>query len=78
MRYYYILKNPAMISWQHFGPYLQNQNFARYGIGGQIATISVSILDYFQENPILGAILSIFCQNFGKNEFSGKKGFVSF
>ena len=34
---------------QHFGPYTENQNFARYGIGGEIPiTILVFILDYFQ------------------------------
>ena len=37
-----------LIGWYHFGP---AQNFARYGIGGEIsATILVSILDYFQKN----------------------------
>ena len=36
---------------QHFGPYTENQNFARYGIGGEIPiTILVFILDYFQVN----------------------------
>ena len=35
----YILKNPAMIGWQHFAPYFQKRNFAIYGIGCEIATI---------------------------------------
>ena len=36
---------------QHFGPELENQNFARYVIGGEISTtILVLILDYFWEN----------------------------
>ena len=39
-----------LIGWQHSGPSLENQNFARYGIGGEISVlISVFILDYFQE-----------------------------
>ena len=39
-----------LIGWQHFGPWLKNQNFARYGIGSEISTtILISILDYFQE-----------------------------
>ena len=46
-----------LIGWYHFGP---AQNFARYGIGGEIsATILVSILDYFQKNQWL---------NFSKNK----------
>ena len=40
--------------WQHFGLQLENQNFARYGITGEISiTISVLILDYLQEKLIL-------------------------
>ena len=38
-----------LIGSQRFGPYLENQNFAIHGIGGEITTILVSILDYFQE-----------------------------
>ena len=30
-----------------------NQNFARYGIGGEISTISVFTLDYFQKKLML-------------------------
>ena len=39
-----------LIGWQHFDPELENQNFARYGIGEETSTtILVSILDYSQE-----------------------------
>ena len=63
-----------------------NQNFARYGIGGEISTtILVFILDYFQEKLMtkffkkskqsnLGVISGPFCPNLGKNEFPWKKG----
>ena len=27
-----------LIGWQHFGPWLENQNFGTYGIGGKIST----------------------------------------
>ena len=72
-----------LIGGQHFG--LKNQNFARYGIGGEMSVaILVFILDYFEEilmknfqknlkNLILGAILDLFCSNFDKNEFSWEK-----
>ena len=79
-----------LIGWQHFGLYLKNQNFARYGIGGEISTaILLSILDYFQEKlmikffkksekPYFGTILGTFCQHFGKNDFSWKKWLCQF
>ena len=39
-----------LIGWQHFGPQLENQNFARYEIGGEISTtLLVSTLNYFYE-----------------------------
>ena len=39
-----------MIGKLHFGTQLENQNFARYEIGGEIlVTMLVFILDYFQE-----------------------------
>ena len=71
-----------MIGWQHFGPLLENQNFTRYGIGGQISrTALVSILDYFQdkkfsknpENHTLGAILGSFLPKFGQKWISLEK-----
>ena len=43
-------KSYNLIGWQHFGPYFKNQNFARYGIGGDISIkILVFILDHFKE-----------------------------
>ena len=42
-----------LIGWQHSGPQLENQNFARYGIGGEVSvTILVFILDYSQKKLI--------------------------
>ena len=39
-----------LIGWQHFDPLLEKQNFARYGIGGDISTTKLfSILDWLQE-----------------------------
>ena len=46
----YFEESRNLIGSQHFGSYLENQNFARYGTGCEISTaILVSILDYFQE-----------------------------
>ena len=46
-------KSCNLISWQTFGPELENQNSARHGIGGETSkTMLVSILDYFQEKLI--------------------------
>ena len=79
-----------LIGWQHFDPELENQNFARYGIGEETSTtILLSILDYSQEklmtnfpknpkNAISGAILGTFDPNLGKNEFFWKKGLSDF
>ena len=81
----HLKKSCNLIGRQHFGPLIENQNFARYGIGSEISTtILVSILDYFQEKIMtkffkksyFGAILSPFCTNLGN--FPGKKGSVSF
>ena len=59
------------------------------GFGGEIKTILVSILDYFQEKlmknffkkstkTFFWAILGPFCPTLGKNEFSWKKGLCKF
>ena len=38
------------IGWQHLGPWLEIQSFARYGVGVEISIkILVFTLDYFQE-----------------------------
>ena len=43
-------KSCNLIDQQHLDPSLENQNFARYGIHGEISiTIIVFDLDYFQE-----------------------------
>ena len=64
----------------YFGPKLENHNFARYGIGGEISiTIIAFALDYFQEKlmtklfkkskkPCSGGHLGHFCSNSSKNE----------
>ena len=74
-----------LIGQQHFGPYLENQKFARYGICGEISiTILVFISDYFQEKltskffeklkkHYFGSIMGHFFLDLGKNEFSWKK-----
>ena len=79
-----------MIGQQHFGPWVENQNFARSGIGGEVSiTVLVFSLDYFRKKLIpkifkkskksyLGAILGPFFLNFGKNEFPLKKGLCQF
>ena len=72
-----------LLGWQHFGPKLETQNFARC-IGEISITILVFILDYFQEKPTwqnfsenpksyFGSILGIFCPNLGTNTFFWKK-----
>ena len=38
-----------MIGKQQFGQLFKKQNFARHEIGGEILTILVFILDYFQQ-----------------------------
>ena len=46
----YFKESCNMIGHKHFGRYLKNQNFSRYGIGGEISiTILVFNLDYFQK-----------------------------
>ena len=84
-------KEPCnLIGWQHFGLKLENQNFARYGIGGEISrTILVFIIYHFQEKLMTnffkrskktycGVILGPFCPNLQKNEFSWKIGLSVF
>ena len=42
-----------LISQKYFSQHIENQNFARYGVCGEISvTISFFILDYFQEKLI--------------------------
>ena len=81
-------KEPCnLISWKHFGPELENQNFPRYGIGGKISTtVLFSILDYLQEKLIKiffkkskkNIIFGPFGQIWTKMDFPGKRGSVSF
>ena len=44
-------KEPCgFIGWQHFGPKIETQSFARYGVGVEISTkVLAFTLDYFQE-----------------------------
>ena len=68
-----------LIGQKHFGPKLQNQNFARYKIGGKISiAVLVFTSDHFQEKlitkffkkskiPYCGAIFDPFCPNLDKN-----------
>ena len=77
-----------LIGQQYFGPQLENHNFARYGIAGEISiTISVFILDYYQEKlttklfkkpqkPYFGTVLDPFCPIWAKMNFPGKNGSV--
>ena len=78
-----------MIGWQHFGPYLETQNYARY-VDEISVTILVFIIDYFQEkvtpqnfsknpkNTILGPFWVLFPKLAPKMNFPGKKGSVRF
>ena len=78
-----------LIEQQYFGSLLENQNFARYGIGAEISvTILVFILDYYQEKPMtkffknsketyFGIILD-HLPKFGQKGIFWKKGSVSF
>ena len=79
-----------LIGWKHFDSLLENQNFARYGIGCKISiTIIVFILYYFQEknnDKIFQKIQKTlflghfgpFIPNLGKNKFSWEKGLRQF
>ena len=88
---HYILRNSAI--WLANTMLVLNsgtRKFATYEIDGEISmTILVFILDYFLEKlttksfkkskwPYFGTILGPFSSNLGKNEFSWKKGSVSF
>ena len=82
-------KEPCgFIGWQHFGPKMETQSFARYGVGVEISTkILAFTLDYFQEKLMTKffkkskktlfwnhvAILAFFAQIWAKMNFSGKK-----
>ena len=79
-----------LTGWQHFCPQLENQNFPRYGVGGEISiTILTFISNHFQEKlmtkffkkfkkPYFGLFLAPFCSNLGKNGFTWKKGLCQF
>ena len=79
-----------LIGQKHFGPKLENQDFARYRIGGEISiTVLVFTSDHFQEKlitkffkkskiPYCGAIFGPFCPNLDKNWFFWKKGLCQF
>ena len=76
-----------LVGLQHFGSYVDTQNYARY-VGELSITILVFIIDYFQEkltwqiflknpkSPILSLFWALFAQIWAKNEFSWKKGFT--
>ena len=77
-----------LISWQHFGSQLENQNFPRYEISGEI---SITICFHFRLFPRktyhkifqnLGSKLESFwapfAQIWGKMTFPGKKGSIGF
>ena len=77
------------IGMQHFGPYLETQNYARY-VGEISSRILVfyyilfprktNITKFFQKyiNPYFGSIRGPFAQIGAKNDFPVKKGSVSF
>ena len=61
------LKSYHLIGQKCFGQYIGNQNFARYGVCGEIPlTIWFSISDYFKEK-----LMSIFFLNCKKDRFFG-------
>ena len=78
-----------LIGQQDFGPLVENQNFARSGIGGEVSvTVLVFILDYFREKlipkffkkskkPYLGAIFGPFFPKFWQKWISPEKGVLS-
>ena len=72
-------------SCKEFGSSLQNQNFARYGIGNEISIALVFTLDYFQEKLMIFFKISkkpLFQRHLGpflgKNIFWGIKGLCQF
>ena len=81
-------KSCNLIRLQHFGPWLENQNFAWYRTGDEITvTILVFILDYSQEKLMtkfnektlfLGYFASFFTKFAQKQTFPGKKGSAIF
>ena len=63
-----------LISQQHFGPKLENQNFARYRIGGKISIIILLlILNYFQAK-----LIKKFFKKFKKSYFGAILGINNF
>ena len=73
-------KEPCgFIGWQHFGPKMETQSFARYGVGVEISSkILAFTLDYFpeiQKTVFWGnmAILAFFAQIWAKMDFSAKE-----
>ena len=74
---FYFKESCSLIGQQHFGPWLDNQDFGRYVISGEMSvTIIVFILDYFQEK-LMTKISKNSNYLFGKNEFSRKKRALS-
>ena len=85
----YFKESCNLIGWQHFGPLLETQNYARY-VGKISTAILVFIIDYFQEkltsqnfsknpkNSILGPFEALLPKLGPKMNFLGKKGCVSF
>ena len=79
-----------LVGQQHLSPWLENQNFARYGIAGNINNnVSLHFRLFlgktnnksFWKNPksvILGPLWALFCLNCGNNDVPRKKGSVSF
>ena len=86
-------KSASSTGCQHFGPSIGNQNFPKYGIGGEISTtILAVILGYFQEKlfkflinfsknskkNILRPIWVLFAKIWSKINFREKEGSASF
>ena len=79
-------KSASSAGCQHFGPSIGNQNFPKYGIGGEISTtILAVILGYFQEKlfkklkkSILRPIWVLFAKIWSKMNFREKEGSASF
>ena len=51
LRYYIFKEYCNLIGQQYFGPLLENQNFARYGIGGEISIAILVISFHFRLLP---------------------------